>query len=75
MDVKTIRKYFTKADVAKLAGVTPSAIWLASEFGKLQIAALTQNGTRLFEHSEVERYLRTRKNAQRRRQRRSETMD
>lgn len=49
----------TPADVARLAGgaITPAAVRRAADKGRLEIAARTVGGVRLFERRDVERLL------------------
>jgi hypothetical protein len=46
----------TKADCARLLGVTPEAVRLAAKDGRLPVAAWTAGGIRLFCRQDVEGY-------------------
>jgi hypothetical protein len=50
----------TKADVSRVAGLTPAAITAAALRGDLRVAARTAGGTRLFASEDVEGFLRRR---------------
>lgn len=53
-------EFLTKAQVARLVGLSPASIRLAAEAGKLAVAARTVAGARLFRLADVEAYLRSR---------------
>jgi excisionase family DNA binding protein len=49
-----------KSEVARLAGVSAATIRIEAMTGKIRVAALGPNGTRLFKRADVDRYLRER---------------
>ena len=55
------RELLTKADVADIVGIGPSAITLAARLGKLKVFAITPRGVRLFERRDVAKYAASRK--------------
>ena len=64
--------YCETADVARRAGVTPGLVRREAAEGKLEAAAVTERGGRLFSAESVQRYLeerRTRRVARERRRR------
>jgi DNA-binding transcriptional MerR regulator len=49
-------KFFLVNDVARRLGVTPAAVRLMVQRGRLPIAAMTEGGVRLFDQRTVERF-------------------
>jgi DNA-binding transcriptional MerR regulator len=58
------KKFLSTADASKMLGVTPAAVRLMVNGGRLKATAETEGGIRLFTRREVERVLRKRESAQ-----------
>jgi DNA-binding transcriptional MerR regulator len=58
-----MQTFWTTGDLAKLAALSPQAVRIAVERGRLRIAARTAAGIRLISVEEVERFLRARHEA------------
>jgi tRNA isopentenyl-2-thiomethyl-A-37 hydroxylase MiaE len=52
-----VRRYWTPADAARAAEVTPAAIKAAADGGRLRIAARTERGIRLFDPLDVAAFI------------------
>lgn len=53
-------KFLTSADASRVLGLTPAAVRLIVNQGRLKVAAETESGIRLFRRADVERLARSR---------------
>jgi len=66
-----VEKFFETADVARRADITPGLVRREAADGKIEAAAVTERGGRLFRPDAVRRYLEERRKRRGVRERRS----